>query len=107
MADELSQSSSSDPNRLNTVQALLMKFLFAFVLVFCIFVYLDKTSSLNDRSPEENRRLNRPDAKEEEGDQDEGNKGQAGEGKEGKTSALGKATTVKSRKVWARMGVSL
>lgn len=55
--EQLSKNAPSDPAKFNTVQALLIKFAFAFVLVFVLFVYFDKTSSLNGRSPEENRRL--------------------------------------------------
>lgn len=65
ISDELGKESSDD-NKLGIIQALGIKFLFAFVLVFCIFVYLDKTSSLNGRSPEENKKLHKMGYKEEE-----------------------------------------
>lgn len=46
-----------DPNKLGVLQAFALKFAFAFVVCFCIFVYLDKTSVLNKHTPEENRKL--------------------------------------------------
>lgn len=63
-ADELGKDAGAgDPARLNVVEALLVKFLFAFVLVFCVYVYLDKTSVLNGNTPEENQRLHKMDYK--------------------------------------------
>ncbi|KAG0684445.1 hypothetical protein C6P40_004215 [Pichia californica] len=59
ISDELLKGPSEDPNKLGIIEALLLKFLFAFVLCFCIYVYLDKTSSLNGRSPEENKKLHK------------------------------------------------
>ncbi|TID30070.1 hypothetical protein CANINC_001356 [Pichia inconspicua] len=46
-----------DPNKLNILESFGLKFAFAFVLCFCIFVYLDKTSVLNQNTPEENRKI--------------------------------------------------
>lgn len=57
VGSELGKDSSIDPNKFGIIESLIIKFLFAFVLVFCVFVYLEKTSSLNGRSPEENKKL--------------------------------------------------
>lgn len=71
IADELKKGSTEDPNKLGIIEALLLKFLFAFVLVFIIYVYLDKTSCLNGRTPEENQRLFKKDYKEPDSKTDE------------------------------------
>lgn len=46
-----------DPNKLGIIESFALKFVFAFVICFCLFVYLDKTSELNKHTPEENRKL--------------------------------------------------
>jgi hypothetical protein len=61
IGDELLKEESGNGTELGIIQALLLKFAFAFVLVFCVFVYLDKTSSLNGRTPEENAKIHKVD----------------------------------------------
>ena len=61
LGDELLKEESGNGTQLGIIQALLLKFAFAFVLVFCVFVYLDKTSSLNGRTPEENAKIHKMD----------------------------------------------
>lgn len=85
VGSELSKGSPVDPNKFGIIESLLIKFAFAFVLVFCVFVYLEKTSSLNGRSPEENKRLFKKDYVESDEKKEEGKN-------EGKTSSSSSST---------------
>lgn len=95
LAEELRKSSDTDPNKLSIVEALLVKFFFAFVVVFCLYVYLDKTSVLNGNTPEENQRLYKINYKEKENEKDDDIDEEVNEGVSSGTS-VGQAA--KSRK---------
>lgn len=98
-ADELGKDVVSDPARLNVVEALLVKFLFAFVLVFCVYVYLDKTSVLNGQTPEENQRLYKMDYKKQLEEEAEKERAEDRAKEAGKSSGVGgKSGNAKSRK---------
>lgn len=99
-ADELGKDAGAgDPARLNVVEALLVKFLFAFVLVFCVYVYLDKTSVLNGNTPEENQRLHKMDYKKQLEEEAEKEREEDRAKEAGKSSGVGgKSGNAKSRK---------
>lgn len=98
-ADELGKGAVSDPAQLNVIEALLVKFLFAFVLVFCVYVYLDKTSVLNGQTPEENQRLHKMDYKKQLEEEAEKERAEDRAKEAGKSSGVGgKSGNAKSRK---------
>lgn len=104
ISDELNNEGIAEngSNKLGIIEALLIKFLFAFVIVFCLYVYLDKTSSLNGRSPEENKILFKEGYKEEleakKKAEDVDENGGKDENRSGKSTSLGTVPgTVSSR----------
>lgn len=98
LAEELRKSSDTDPNKLSIVEALLVKFFFAFVVVFCLYVYLDKTSVLNGNTPEENQRLYKINYKEKENEKDDDRDEEVNEGVRSVSSGTSVGQAAKSRK---------